>query len=214
VATAERRVTEIDSDARRADSRAGTLHFAQKRMAPFEERVAIGKRSRRHLNQALEQVHAASGTLDASQTTSTGLSEVAEKTVDECGSPSPTAREKERRRRPASKRLALDPTCRHTVKALEHRKEAGPQADFFSLFFTLERLAGSKGAGGGAVEHRGGTRPEALMVRSPSRPVRCRYRPSKIDAVMGRCARGAGGRRKSARRGTKVREATGVVKDE
>src|SRR5207247_7954144 len=83
VATAGGRLTELTATLDELDNRAGTLRFAQKRMAQFEERLAKWEAVETHLTRSLEQMNQRQATVDAMQADMHRLYEVAEKTNDD-----------------------------------------------------------------------------------------------------------------------------------
>src|SRR5882672_9982725 len=83
VSTAGNRLIELTATLDELDNRAGTLRFAQKRMAQFEERLAKWEAVESQLTRALEQMSQRQTTVDAMQADMHRLYEVAEKTTDD-----------------------------------------------------------------------------------------------------------------------------------
>src|SRR6266705_2441762 len=83
LATGASRATELQATLDELDGRAGSLRFAQKRMAQFEERLAKWESTELQLTRALEQMTQRQATLDALEADMHRLFEVAERTVDD-----------------------------------------------------------------------------------------------------------------------------------
>ena len=129
LATAGGRLTELTGTLDELDSRAGSLRFAQKRMAQFEERLAKWDAVEAHLNRALEQVPRRQATLDALQADIHRLFEVAEKTVDDVRSIAAAKEEVTQTRATLENVLSLVTHVHDAANGLEHRKKQVQQAE-------------------------------------------------------------------------------------
>src|SRR6266571_3398860 len=129
LATAGGRLTELTGTLDELDSRAGSLRFAQKRMAQFEERLAKWDAVEAHLNRALEQVPRRQATLDALQSDIHRLFEVAEKTVDDVRSIAAAKEEVTQTRATLENVLSLVTHVHDAANGLEHRKKQVQQAE-------------------------------------------------------------------------------------
>jgi len=129
LATAGGRLTELTATIDELDSRAGTLRFAQKRMAQFEERLAKWEAVETHLTRALEQVTQRQATLDALQADMHRLFEVAERTVDDVRSISAAKEEITQTRAMLENVLGLVTHVHDAANGLDHRKRQVERAE-------------------------------------------------------------------------------------
>ncbi len=129
VATAGGRLAELTATLDELDNRAGSLRFAQKRMAQFEERLAKWESVESHLTRALEQVTQRQATLDALQADMHRLFEVAERTVDDVRSIAAAKEEVTQTRAMLENVLGLVSHVHDAANGLDHRKRQVAQAE-------------------------------------------------------------------------------------
>jgi DNA repair exonuclease SbcCD ATPase subunit len=129
LASAGGRLTELTATLDDLDTRAGSLRFAQKRMAQFEERLAKWEALESHLNRALEQVTQRQGTLDALQADMHRLFEVAERTVDDVRSIAAAKEDVTQTRAMLENVLGLVSHVHDAANGLDHRKRQVEQAE-------------------------------------------------------------------------------------
>ncbi len=129
LASAGGRASELTSTLDELDSRAGTLRFAQKRMAQFEERLAKWEAAEQQLMRGLEQVAQRQATVDALQADLHRLFEVSERTVDDVRSIAAAKEEVTRTRATLETVLGLVGHAHDAADGLEHRKRQVERAE-------------------------------------------------------------------------------------
>jgi DNA repair protein SbcC/Rad50 len=153
VTTAGNRLLELTATLDELDHRAGTLRFAQKRMAQFEERLAKWEAVESQLTRALEQISQRQATVDAMQADMHRLYEVAEKTTDEMRSIASAREEVGETRSMLETVLSMVTHVHDAANDLEHRKRQVEQAEerlvradamLAEVQAGLERLHGQK----------------------------------------------------------------------
>ena len=129
VAAAGGRLSELGATLDELDSRAGSLRFAQKRMAQFEERLARWEAVESHLNRALEQVAQRQATLAGVQADVRRLFEVAERTADDVRSIAAAREQVTETRAMLENVLGLMGDVHDTASGLGHRQRQVEQAE-------------------------------------------------------------------------------------
>lgn len=129
LATADGRLLELTGTLDELDTRAGTLRFAQKRMAQFEERLAKWEAVESQLARGLEQLTQRQATLDALQADMHRLYEVAERTVDDVRSISAAKEDIGQTRTMLENVLGLVSHVHDAANGLDHRKRQVEQAE-------------------------------------------------------------------------------------
>ena len=129
VSTAGNRLLELTATLDELDHRAGTLRFAQKRMAQFEERLAKWEAVESQLTRALEQISQRQATVDAMQADMHRLYEVAEKTTDEMRSIASAREEVGETRSMLETVLNMVTHMHDAANGLDHRKRQVEQAE-------------------------------------------------------------------------------------
>jgi len=153
VTTAGNRLIELTATLDELDNRAGTLRFAQKRMAQFEERLAKWEAVESQLARALEQMSQRQATVDAMQADMHRLYEVAEKTTDDVRSIAGAREEVGQTRSMLETVLSMVTHVHDAANGLDHRKRQVEQAEerlaraeamLAEVQAGLERLHGQK----------------------------------------------------------------------
>src|SRR6266850_6376253 len=129
VNTAGSRLIELTATLDELDNRAGTLRFAQKRMAQFEERLAKWEAVESQLTRALEQMGQRQATVDAMQADMHRLYEVAEKTTDDVRSIAGAREEVGQTRATLESVLSMMTHVHDAANTLDHRKRQVEQAE-------------------------------------------------------------------------------------
>ena len=164
LATADGRLTVLTATLDELDSHAGSMRFAQKRMAQFEERLAKWEAVEAHVTRALEQVTQRQATLDALQVDMHRLFEVAERTVDDVRSIAAAREEVTQTRATLENVLGLVSHVHDAANGLEHRKRQVGQAEerlgrveavLADIQSSLETLHGQKALMDQVVEQAG-----------------------------------------------------------
>src|SRR5258706_208473 len=153
VSTAGNRLIELTATLDELDNRAGTLRFAQKRMAQFEERLAKWEAGESQLTRALEQMSQRQTTVDAMQADMHRLYEVAEKTTDDVRAIAAAKKEKGETRPKLQTGLSMVTHVHDAANGLDHRKRQVEQAEerlaraeamLSEVQAGMERLSGQK----------------------------------------------------------------------
>ena len=164
LASADGRLTDLTATLDELDSHAGSMRFAQKRMAQFEERLAKWEAVEAHVTRALEQVAQRQSTLDALQVDMHRLFEVAERTVDDVRSIAAAKEEVTQTRATLENVLGLVSHVHDAANGLEHRKRQVGQAEerlgrveavLADIQSSLETLHGQKALMDQVVEQAG-----------------------------------------------------------
>ena len=153
VTTAGNRLLELTATMDELDNRAGSLRFAQKRMAQFEERLAKWQAVETQLARALEETGKRQATVDAMQADMHRLYEVAEKTTDDVRSIAGAREEVSQTRALLETVLSMVTHVHDASNTLEHKKRQVEQAEdrlarveavLAEVQSGLERVAGQK----------------------------------------------------------------------
>jgi len=129
VATAGGKLRELAGTLDEIDNRLGTMRFAQKRMAQFEERLSKWEAIELRLTGALEQVTRRQATLDGIQADMQRVFEVSERTVDGVRTIAAAKDEVSQTRAMLENVLALVGHVHDAANGLEHRKRQVEQAE-------------------------------------------------------------------------------------
>src|SRR5258708_23477933 len=129
VSTAGNRLLEVAATVDERDNRAGTLRFAQKRMAQFEERLAKWEAVESQPTRAPDQMNQRQATVDAMQADMHRLYEVAEKTTDDVRSIASAREEVGQTRAMLETVLSMVTHVHDSANTLDHRKRQVEQAE-------------------------------------------------------------------------------------
>ena len=153
VSAAGSRLRELTATLDELESRAGTLRFAQKRMAQFEERLAKWEAVESQVTRAIEQMTQRQATVDAMQADMHRLYEVAEKTTDDVRAIAAAREDVGQTRTMLETVLNMVSHVHDAANTLDHRKRQVEQAEdrlaraealLAEMQAGMERLSGQK----------------------------------------------------------------------